>query len=104
MKNKFKNVTEKFKQTTLERKTPHPPPHREKERGFLLFSLPFQRGFLQHKDDSTILRRWSWNWSCCIRNTARSRIFLYNIFIPVLYTHHPRTLPKTPNKLDLSSS
>jgi hypothetical protein len=40
MKNKFKNATEKFKQTTLERKTPHPPPHREKERGFLLFSLP----------------------------------------------------------------
>jgi hypothetical protein len=25
-------------------------------------------------------------------------------FIPVLYTHHPITLPKTPNKPDLSSS
>jgi hypothetical protein len=25
---------------SLERKTPHPPPQREKERGFLLFSLP----------------------------------------------------------------
>jgi hypothetical protein len=40
MKKKFKNATEKFKQTTLKRKTPHPPPQREKERGFLLFSLP----------------------------------------------------------------
>jgi hypothetical protein len=83
---------------------------KEKRRGdfFCFLYLPhfgnFQRGFLQHKDDSTILRRWSWNWSCCIRNTARSRSFLYNIFIPVLYTHHPRTLPKTPNKPNLSSS
>jgi hypothetical protein len=40
MKKKFKNATEKFKQTTFKTKTPHPPPQREKERGFFLFSLP----------------------------------------------------------------